>query len=494
MRKTAICLFILFSCFRAMAKIDAVVYINDPADNKLKPSLETYWQVNPTTVHYKTTPEKKIVAKIKADIIFSNTAGMVKEDHFVFQTVPSTNINELMSHSIFELRRYFLDTGMIKMSFTLTDEDDAKSKFTYTDSFTIPPVNEVAFYSGLQIIDTIIESPARTPFLKNGHQQVPACTNFLGDNKKTLHYYAEIYGTDELSKSNYPLIETISISKKQDDVQYANVTKKDTITAGKLVLSSGDLSLATLPSGNYYVNIALENKVHKTLASGNLFFQLMNLHPVEIVDTSKKTKTPLADTAMENITVVNLDKTFLNKYKIDEVMAILKMLLPVSDPMETQTINNFLKKPEDLYMRYYIYNHFKAINPKDPEQAWKDYSGKVIDVNRRFNAHGTRGYETDRGFIYLRYGAPTDIITVENESGTLPYEVWQYSTLTQMNQKDITAALFLFYKRNDVTDFKLLHSNVAGEIQNSSWRSFLYVSGQGGKNSSSRVEQLMNNQ
>lgn len=496
MRKIAICFFTLFSCLQAMA-IDAVVshtvfYVNDPANNNLlKPNVETSWQVNPHTVHYRITSEKNIVAKIKADIIFINATGLVREDHFSFHTVPSTNMAELMTHNIRELRRTFVDTGFIRMQFTLTDEDDSANKFTYTDTFTVAAPQDVAFLSGLQILDTVIESPANTIFLKNGHQQVPASTNFLDDTKKTLHYYAEIYGTDQVAKSNYPLVQKVSISKKQDDTQFGISTKTDTISPGKLVTVSGNMALNTLTSGNYYLNVSLENKTHAILASGNLFFQVMNLHPVEEKQETKKPKTPQIDTGMENITVVNLDKTFLAKYTINEVMAILKMLLPVSDAMQTQTINNFLKKPEDMYMRYYIYNYFKTLNPKDPGQAWKEYSEKIIEVNKRFSAHGTRGYETDRGFIFIRYGAPDDMITVENESGSLPYEVWLYNNLTQMNHKEITNAVFLFYRRNDLTDFKLLHSTVSGETQNPGWRSFLYLNGQGGNNGNSRAEQYL---
>ena len=497
MCKTGICFLILFSCLRATA-IEAVVshtvfYVNDPAqNNQLKPNLETYWQVNPRSVHYTTTPQKNIIARIKTDIAFTNDAGIIKEDHFILQTVPCT-INELNTRSIIELRRYCVGNGLIKMKITLTDQADTTNKFSYTDSFTISPPTDVAFFSGLQMIDTVIESSTKSTFSKNGHQQIPACSNFFDDSKKTLHYYAELYETDQVSKGDYPLIQKVSISKKPNDTYYGNFIKKDTITPGKISLASGSFSLATLPSGNYYLNISLENNTHKTITSGNLFFQVMNLHPAE-EEIVKKVSDPANDTVIENVTVLDLDKTFLHKYKIGEVLAMLKMLLPVSDPMETQNINNFLKKPDDMYMRYYIYNHFKAIDQKDPGKAWKDYSEKVIEVNKRFSEHGTKGYSTERGFMYLRYGEPTEIITIENESGTLPYEIWQYNTLTQMNHKDITDAIFLFYKRDDLlSDYQLLHSNVSGETQNKAWRSFLYVSGQGGNNANSRAEQYIGN-
>ena len=109
-----------------------------------------------------------------------------------------------------------------------------------------------------------------------------------------------------------------------------------------------------------------------------------------------------------------------------------------------------------------------------------------------FKGHGLSGYETDRGFVYLRYGAPTDVITVENETGTLPYEIWQYNTLTETNHKEIADAVFLFYKTNNMTDdFKLLHTNVEGERQNKGWRSYLFINGQGGTSTNSRAEQYI---
>ncbi len=495
MRKTAICFFILLSGLRAMA-LDAVVshavfYINDPAHNsQLIPNVEISWQVNPHKVHYTTTSQKTIIARIRTDIVFSNNSGTIKEDHFILQTVPSKDVNELAMHNIIDLRRYAIGTGLIKMKFTLTDQADTTSKFTYTDTFTVLPPRDPSFFSDLQLLDTIIESPAQTWFLKNGHQQVPTCTNFIGDNIKVLHYYAELYGADQISKVNYPLVRKVTISKKQSDDYYGNFIKTDTVSPEKLSVASGSFSLAPLPSGNYYLNISIENKIHKTITSGSLFFQVMNLHPIE--EEVVKRTIAASDTAIENIKVLDLDKTFLSKYTTTEIIAILKMMLPVSDPMETQTINNFIKKPDDMYMRYYIYNHFKSINQKEPGKAWKEYSEKVIEVNKLFSVTGTKGYQSDRGFIYLRYGAPTEKVTVENESGTLPYEVWQYNTLSQMNHKDIVDAVFLFYKHDDMTsDYKLLHSNVSGETQNPGWRSFLYTTAQGGNNADSRAEQYI---
>ncbi len=296
--------------------------------------------------------------------------------------------------------------------------------------------------------------------------------------------------------ASYPLIEKVFIAKKPDSGPYGNTLKRDTVNPQKLSFVSGSFNVAALASGNYYLRVTLENRIHKVIASESLFFQRLNTHPVIEKDTLKNTEKspdPVSDTGMEHVNLLDLNKTFVAKYSLPQVRAILKMLLPGSDALGTENINNFLKKPDELYMRYYIYNFFLNINKDDPAYAWKEYSNKILEVNKLFTSHGTPGYETERGFIYLRYGKPTDIITVENESGTLPYEIWQYNTLTQTNRKEVANALFLFYRPQATFDYKLLHSTVEGEIQNEAWRTYLYTGGGGGTNGNSRAEQYIGN-
>ena len=472
----------------------AVFYLPDPSrSNKLMPSVEMYWQVNPHSVHYTTTPEKSIIARIKTDIYISNEIGQLKEDHFILQTVPCASVAELTMHSIIDLRRYFVTPGYIKMRLVFTDMADTLHHFKFADSFTVAPVpDNTAFLSDVQLLDTVIESPAHTPFEKNGHQQVPACANFLDDSRSQLHYYAELYRTDKVPKVDYPLIQKVTVKKKVTENPFPGMERIDTIKAKELSIASGSFPIGRLPSGNYHLNVTLENNSKIIVASSDLFFQRLNTHPIK--DDTARMALAAMDTGIENINVLNLNKTFLEKYNSPQITAILKMLLPVSDPLGVQTINGFLKNPEDLYMRYYIYNYFQGINKHDPARAWKEYAERIKEVNALFSEHGTVGYETERGMIYLRYGAPTERITVENETGALPYEVWQYNQLTERNKKEVADAVFLFYRPSQtLSGFRLLHSSVAGEMQNAQWRSYLYVTGDGGNSGNSRAEQYIGN-
>jgi GWxTD domain-containing protein len=258
------------------------------------------------------------------------------------------------------------------------------------------------------------------------------------------------------------------------------------------------MHIGALLSGNYYININLQDKNGTALATRSLFFQRLNAHPEKPEVAPVSLKEVMKDTSMEKVTFLDLEKTFLAKYNVQQLRSILKMLLPVSDGMQTNTINNFLKKTDEMYMRYFIYNYFQDLNAKDPGKAWKEYSDKVVEVNKKFSANGNAGYETHRGFIYLRYGKPTDIITVTSEAGSLPYEIWQYNVLTQFgNKKKLANALFQFYKQSrNLSDYFLLHSTVTGETMNSAWRTYLFSANgasSAGFSMNSRAEQYFSN-
>ena len=478
--------------------IDAVVshsvfYVPDPATaGKFIPELETYWQVNQRTVHYLTNTEKKIVGKLNTDFIIIGDNGIVKHDRFVLETTPRNNADELIKNSIIELKRYAVPEGMVRIKMIITDATDSKNKFVYSDSFMVYPHKAEAFYSDVEFLDTTIELPTETIFKKNGVQQVPNCSNFFDVQKKVLHYYAELYGTDIINKSDYPLIQKVYISRKENDPSYDGVIRTDTIAAGSTHTVSGSFPLSAQPSGNYYLIMSLENNTHQIIASRSMFFQRLNPHPDVPPQIQVKKAAAANDTGMENITLLDLNKTFLKKYDLQQVKSILRMLLPFSDYSATKTIEGFLKKPDDVYMRYYIYNYFAAINKENPTQAWKEFSEQIVEVNKLFTQHGIPGYQSDRGFMYLRYGAPTEVVTVENEQGSRPYEVWQYNMLTQTNKHQMANAVFLFYRpNNSMSDFKLLHCTVPGELKNGAWRSYLYQDASGGSNTNSRAEQYL---
>lgn len=489
-------LFIAFS-YKGNAWISASVttslYYTRSTDERFHPTVQVLWRVEPPSLHFVRNSKKEIVATLRGQVTFTDNKGIVLLDTFTINTVPQKDVSGLANISVGGQQMYVLERatgGTVYMRFQLMDLNDTSSQYVYIDSTKYETETEKPFFGSIRL-------HGGTDSLR-AIEVLPG--NFVGNERRMLHYSADLYnvGATTVDISRFPLVITTQLSRRAADAFMPDFTQTDTIEVGKPVRAFGTMPIGKLVSGNYYIHVTAADKHGFTIASRQLFFQRLNQKPDKEEKKVTTMKQIMSDTAMEQVTVVNMDKTFLNKYTMAQLRAILKMLLPVADPMQTNTINGFLKKPEEMYIKYFIYNYFEAQKPGDAAGAWKAYSEKVTTVNKKFNANGNAGYETDRGFIWLRYGSPTDIITVTGEAGAKPYEIWQYNQLTQFgNRKELTNSLFLFYRQSqNMTDYQLLHSTVPGETVNPGWRNYLYSGNRAANNGFSlntRAEQYFEN-
>ena len=86
-------------------------------------------------------------------------------------------------------------------------------------------------------------------------------------------------------------------------------------------------------------------------------------------------------------------------------------------------------------------------------------------VQRLFKTNIRDGFETDRGRVYLQYGPPSNVIVRENSPSDYPYEIWRYDKIKVYSNKR-----FIFYNPDLVNNTdRLLHSDMIGELKNSSW-------------------------
>jgi len=461
----------------------AVFYDFHTTDGKvINAQMELYWQINPKSLHYKKNEQGLLISQVQTDVAFKGADGkVVHEEHYMLNTTPVLPANGL-SQRIMDFQKAVLPYGKIYVEVKLTEPAFPQNVFVYNDSAEIDAPQDAPLYSTLQLLDTVVHNNQQSPFLKNNRQQIPISTNFYDESRKLMYFYAELYQLGVVDTSQRPIVQHFYISKKSLDGTALNgLQKKDTITSPAFISRLDSFKLSNLPTGNYYLNAVIFSAGKEILASKSTFFQLINKNPEE-----PKPDSSSADTAKE-LTYVNLTKTFVGKYNLPQLKSILRMLLPISDPSDQRTINDFLKRPDENYIRYYIYNYFARDNQKNPEKPWEAYAERVREVNRLFGISNKPGYETDRGYMYLKYGKPDDIVTVPNEPGALPYEIWQYYAVGRTNQPGV----FLFYQpASSMNEFKLLYSTVNGEMKNSQWRSLLFSGG--ASNNNSRVEQYLN--
>lgn len=450
-----------------------------PDNNGYSAYAEVYWQIAPSSLLFMEINPGQLIAKVKTEITFRNETGVVLQDKYIMQTNPAATQQQAFAQNITELQRYKLPAGKMWMELKLTEVIDSNSQFYTVDTVHVTPPSGKPMYSDVQLLDTVYNSDVQTVFSKNNRQQIPLCANFIDNSRNTLFFYSELYDSNTLPDTTL-LIQKTYISRRPLQDAGFKMSATDTLKAAVVQPVSGKFNISDLPSGNYYLNIVLQDRTQEVLASSSAFFQR--------VSDKKAGSNDESDTVVfEKVNYLDISTTFVAKFTVPQLKAILKMIRPISTPIEVNTINNFAHKPDESYMRYFIYNFWKSRNNQDPKKAWDAYTEKVKEVNNLFRGTGKPGYETERGEIYLKYGAPNERITVESEPGARPYEIWTYNVLPRHPQ----GAVLLFYRPAQmVGDFELLHSNIRGERRNTAWRSILYIAtGSSSQNLNSRAEQ-----
>lgn len=476
-------LFLVLTQFQAFA-LEAVVNHALFFDQKGKAYTEIYWQVNTQKLRYKKDAGGSISTRINTVIRVLSDSAILYQNAYPLQTTPF-NPTQSEAPTILDIAKAFLPKGWVRIELTLYEDGLESQAFHYQDSFLVRRPDHV-FYSSLQLLDTSFESKVFGPFAKAGYQQLPRCLNFFDEGQQRLNFYTELYQEGLIPKGHFPLTQKFWIShdKGVEDLQPIFIT--DTIkVANQTDNFRHHLSLATLGSGNYYLNASLKDNTGTELANGATFFQLINSHPLVFTDSTKGDTANAGEDA-ENI--LNLGRTFVAKYNMAQLRAILKMMIPTASPSELNTINGFLAKPDEIFIRYFIYNYFALQDKKDPEKAWKIFTAKVKECNKYYSVGGRMGYETDRGRVYLRFGEPAEVLRVPNEAGAYPYEIWRYNAGGEIT----TAGIFLFYTPpSAIGNMILLHSTVLGQTYNPNWRAELYLKGVDYDYQNSKAEQII---
>jgi len=153
----------------------------------------------------------------------------------------------------------------------------------------------------------------------------------------------------------------------------------------------------------------------------------------------------------------------------DTLREYIRSTRPISGSLENQFVKDFLTTAELNLLQQYFLGFWQQRDPVNPDKAWEAYKQEVKKVQYNFGTKYKKGYNTDRGRVYLEYGPPNVRSTAYNEPNTYPYEIWHYYSMKNQRNKK-----FVFYSEDMVTsDFTLLHSDAMGEINYPQWNVFL---------------------
>jgi GWxTD domain-containing protein len=306
-------------------------------------------------------------------------------------------------------------------------------------------------------------------FHRQGQLIVPYADAVYGEELPVVYCYYELYN---------PPGDTIALELQVLGQNREQLFVGDTLTVSEETGSkslTGAVDVSRLPSGSYYLQaVSITGKPVRWLSSNSFrrkFFvynTAVTELPSEYLESSSRSSWSDADSL--------------------ELTVVFNKLRPLLTPPE----RGRFRKLNVNGRRTFIAEFWRQRDPTPGtviNESHQRYLSRLDYVTLEFRTSLQKGWETDRGHVYLKYGAPdnreqhdfadnTDLNQNPDITGSQDdyggndgfnrplsggYLIWYYNTMEG-------GVYFVFVDRQGLGDFMLVHSTKSGEIKNYNWQ------------------------
>ncbi len=414
--------------------------------------IETYIAVNNHTVTFALNDNAKYQAAVDVALIFYRNDSVKSFKRYKVLSQEVADTNNLPSDFI-DQQRILIPPGTYNFEIDIADAHAPENNFNVVEVITVKDPYNKLLISGIQLLDTFYKVEAPTEISKAGYNLVPFVYAFYPEHREWISMYAEIYNSHLAFGEDGMFALDIYIEGFETKQRINSIVRPlSRESAAEVISVFQSFDIKKLATGNYLLVVEVRDSKNTPIMREFAFFQRYN---------------PGYQITLDDIATVDVENTFVDNYNdIDQLAEYIMSLEPISGEMEKIFADNQLRNADITLMQQYLYNFWLTRDAADPESRWKEYHEQVIRVNNSFGSSIKKGYESDRGRIYLKYGEPDNIIQSPHEPMAYPYEIWHYYTLppNQSNKK------FVFVNYNIVTkDMELAHSNAIGEMNDPQW-------------------------
>jgi GWxTD domain-containing protein len=449
--------------------------------------FETYITVSGSTIVYEKNTEGKYEGKVKISIEFKQGDSVKKSDTYNLLSPYVLDTNKKMAlkevkvpaqpdkddsinskrisdsanrrPDFSAVKRYWLPKGDYSVQIKIADVNNPLAKVVSVKGMvSIGYSSDSIAISDAELLMSYSPAERSSAISKSGYNMVPYVYSFYPEEMKAFNFYTEIYNTLKAPQASKFVVKYY-LESAESGVVLNDYTKIAVHTADTVVPLLGGFNIEKLHTGRYNLVVDVIDKDNKILTSRRFSF-IRNNPAVTMASVDK------------DLTNVNITGTFVESIKnMDSLRDDIGSLGPIAHSDDRYFINSIDKTTDENILKRFFYNFWVAHNPTDPQKAWNDYHAQVLLVNREFGTFYKKGYQTDRGRVYLQYGSPSQRDKETINADSYPYEIWEYYKLADGE----TDKKFIFYEPALASnDFILLHSTAKGEVQNRQWQQVIF--------------------
>jgi GWxTD domain-containing protein len=434
-------------------------------EGKDQPYIEFYFDFDGTSLKSFTENQSQFIG---AEILIT----LIKNDQIIgykkIKALFPWNSKEDQRQNCSAIERIAAENGNIQIEIEMMDlglTDQKKS--ILKDEIQVINLNKGAFVSDIVWVKASIPTKEPNAFTKGAVDILPLISDTRFSEENEIEFYAELYNTDLYFLQDPFIVQYSIFDLKNNMIPGLSRIKRE--SAKSVIPVLGKLDISKLNAGEYVFKLEIKDKSNQVVASKERKF-------FRKTDLDSGTLAP------------PIDLTFVQQFQ-DSLTLIehIRSLSPIAQGNEKSIIIEVLPAYNLRQMQGFMYQFWYKRNPISPELAWTDYKKEVAACNNEFGTAIKKGWETDRGRVYLQYGKPSTRVVRNHDPDYWPFEIWHYyQTNNNLHNKRL-----LFYNTSLNGDFELLHSDIPNEITNFDWKNMVRSRQM---NDPSTVNRLKNNQ
>ena len=413
------------------------------ADPKSGPYLEVYTKALASTLCHKRNKDSTYGAGVSIE--YAIMAGDSVKAHENF-TVLSPNLKDTNNAHFFlmDMHRSWMQPGDYILKFVCRDINNPDIYSSASLAVKVRYNGNQTSFGHLLLLDTFYNSNKESSFMRDDVTYIPYVSSLHTMERKSIRFYTELYNIEKFSgkMENITLQYYIKDLKGRIIPGCEGYIKKN---AKSKIAFAATINISKLPTGEYALWVLARNEHQDVLATNSTLFMRINDPLVPGYDLGRN--------------------MFINIINLKEVNDFAKYVDIISDKAEIDEFNSTLKLKDSMAVKNWFYEFWHRRDRNSAGRAYADFENRLDSVNKLFAYGKIKGYESDRGYMYLRYGPAERISASTVTDSTYPYEVWTYN-----NIGGVGMARMIFY-RNSKTDnqYIILHSDIRGFAHNPNW-------------------------
>ncbi len=405
--------------------------------------LEVNLQFSGPTLNY-FGEQNGLLAEVAVFLTLEKNGIVVQKDA---HRLESPLMKDSIIEDFYDLMRFVVDTGDYDLFVEIQDLHSKSAPIKGMLPLHIENFAKQTKLSNILVAESATLGNENNLFYKSGYVLIPRISNYFSSDLDYLPYYLEVYNSNLLETDEFALKQTIldveSGEELEEYTQYYRYKKATVVPALKTI------DISKLITGKYQLTLTVLAKDLSEITHESYVFERTN--DLEV--------------SFDLTTTTILDPAFERSIPLDSAKYYLGSVIPIAPPASVREILSVLKKDNNETALSVLQSFWKATAGNKAYQEWMKYKDQVDLVDRMYNSAFLHGYETDRGRVYLQYGSPTNIVRSESSPSEYPYEIWQYNKIGRFSNKR-----FIFYNTDLIgRNFRLLHSDMNGEIKNENW-------------------------